>query len=160
MADCTPPEKRKHGMALIGAAFGIGFTFGPLIGYGCLYLTGDNFASIGYAASFLSALAWVLGLMLLPETRLPSGESTARRKLLDWSAIRSALTNPAIAPVILVFFMASLGFGAFEVTLALFLKDIFGMKVDQSFLFFAYIGFALLIAQGVLYRRLASRLSE
>ena len=30
IADCTPPEQRKHGMALIGAAFGIGFTFGPL----------------------------------------------------------------------------------------------------------------------------------
>ena len=30
IADSTPPSKRKHGMALIGAAFGIGFTFGPL----------------------------------------------------------------------------------------------------------------------------------
>ena len=33
IADCTTPEKRAKGMALIGAAFGIGFTFGPLIGY-------------------------------------------------------------------------------------------------------------------------------
>ena len=31
IADCTPPENRSKGMALIGAAFGIGFTFGPLI---------------------------------------------------------------------------------------------------------------------------------
>lgn len=31
IADSTAPEKRAHGMALIGAAFGIGFTFGPLI---------------------------------------------------------------------------------------------------------------------------------
>ena len=38
IADCTPPEKRKHGMALIGAAFGIGFTFGPLIAYFALKL--------------------------------------------------------------------------------------------------------------------------
>src|SRR5262249_12477404 len=36
IADCTPPEKRRHGMALIGAAFGIGFSFGPLIGAGAL----------------------------------------------------------------------------------------------------------------------------
>ena len=33
IADSTAPEKRAHGMALIGAAFGIGFTFGPLIAY-------------------------------------------------------------------------------------------------------------------------------
>ena len=32
IADCTGPEERAKGMALIGAAFGIGFTFGPLIG--------------------------------------------------------------------------------------------------------------------------------
>ncbi|MDA1231411.1 MAG: MFS transporter [Planctomycetota bacterium] len=32
IADCTGVEGRGKGMALIGAAFGIGFTFGPLIG--------------------------------------------------------------------------------------------------------------------------------
>jgi MFS family permease len=32
IADVTPPEKRTAGMALIGAAFGLGFTFGPLFG--------------------------------------------------------------------------------------------------------------------------------
>lgn len=32
IADCTDVENRGRGMALIGAAFGIGFTFGPLIG--------------------------------------------------------------------------------------------------------------------------------
>ena len=33
VADVTPPERRAKGMALIGAAFGLGFTFGPLIAY-------------------------------------------------------------------------------------------------------------------------------
>jgi DHA1 family tetracycline resistance protein-like MFS transporter len=32
IADCTGPENRGKGMAMIGAAFGIGFTFGPLVG--------------------------------------------------------------------------------------------------------------------------------
>src|SRR5262245_12281029 len=32
IADVTGPEERAKGMALIGAAFGIGFTFGPLLG--------------------------------------------------------------------------------------------------------------------------------
>ncbi|MEQ9410213.1 MAG: MFS transporter [Fuerstiella sp.] len=35
IADCTGAEGRGRGMALIGAAFGIGFTFGPLIGAAC-----------------------------------------------------------------------------------------------------------------------------
>lgn len=36
IADCTGAENRGRGMALIGAAFGIGFTFGPLIGFACV----------------------------------------------------------------------------------------------------------------------------
>ena len=38
IADSTPPERRGKGMALIGAAFGIGFTFGPLLGAAALRL--------------------------------------------------------------------------------------------------------------------------
>ncbi len=158
IADSTPPEKRKHGMALIGAAFGIGFTVGPLIGFACLYFSDRNLGLIGYTASGLSALAWLLGLVLLPETRVVSPDSPARH-WFDWSATRHALANPAIGPVILTFFMASLGFGAFEVTLALFLKDVFGYAEDMSFLYFALIGAVLIVTQ-VLYRRLASRVSE
>src|SRR5262249_47624482 len=32
IADATGMEGRAKGMALIGAAFGVGFTFGPIIG--------------------------------------------------------------------------------------------------------------------------------
>ena len=35
-ADCTEAKNRGRGMAMIGAAFGIGFTFGPLIGAACV----------------------------------------------------------------------------------------------------------------------------
>jgi DHA1 family tetracycline resistance protein-like MFS transporter len=159
IADCTPPDKRKHGMALIGAAFGIGFTFGPLIGFGCLWLN-NYLPLIGYTAAGMSLVAWLLGLGLLRETRIFSAESSVRRQLFDWSATRHVLTDPAIGPVILTFFIASLGFGAFEVTLSLFLKDVFQLGEDSSFLFFAYVGFVLMLTQGVLYRRLASRVSE
>jgi MFS transporter, DHA1 family, tetracycline resistance protein len=160
IADCTPPDKRKHGMALIGAAFGIGFTFGPLIGFGCLYFRPGHLELIGFTAAGMSAVAWLLGLGLLRETRVFGNESTARKQLFDWVATRQVLTNASIGPVILTFFIASLGFGAFEVTLALFLKDNFGFTEDGSFLIFAYVGFVLMLTQGFLYRILASRLSE
>ncbi|MGQ0637500.1 MAG: MFS transporter [Planctomycetaceae bacterium] len=39
IADITGPEERGKGMALIGAAFGIGFTFGPLLG--AAFVPGD-----------------------------------------------------------------------------------------------------------------------
>ncbi len=42
VADCTTPEKRKHGMALIGMAFGVGFAFGPLVAAAALALEPDQ----------------------------------------------------------------------------------------------------------------------
>jgi MFS family permease len=160
IADCTPPEKRRHGMALIGAAFGIGFTFGPLIGFGALKVFPENHAVVGYTAAALSLLAFVLGLRLLPETRQFESAPPLDRRWLNWSALRMALASSALAPVILTFFLATLGFGAFEVTLALLLKDALNFGEDNSFLVFAYVGFILLLAQGVLYRRLARRFTE
>lgn len=40
IADCTDEKSRGKGMALIGAAFGIGFTFGPLLG--AAFVSGDS----------------------------------------------------------------------------------------------------------------------
>lgn len=160
IADSTPPEKRKHGMALIGAAFGIGFTFGPLIAFGSLSLFPGHLEGIGYTAAGLSFVALMLGIKLLPETRRFESEPSARRKILDFSAIKKAFGSQAIRPVILTFFMASLGFGAFETTLALLLKEVFGFEEKNSFLIFAYIGFVLMLTQGVFYRRLAKRVTE
>ena len=60
IADCTTRETRARGMALIGAAFGIGFTFGPLIAFGVLSLfpkpdAGGALADIGLDAEDVSA---------------------------------------------------------------------------------------------------------
>jgi MFS family permease len=159
IADCTPPEKRKHGMALIGAAFGFGFTFGPLIGFLALSWFRDTPSATGYTAAGLSLVALLLGVWLLPETRRSGGESTARRRWLDMGALRTALANPGIGPVILTFFLATLGFASFEVTLALLNKDAMRLEEEDNFLIFAYVGFVFL-TQGFLYRRLANRLSE
>lgn len=160
IADCTPPEKRRHGMALIGAAFGIGFTFGPLLGFAALRLFADHHEVVGYTAAVFSMIALLLGIWLLPETRKFEDAPPLERRWLNWSAIRLALASSALAPVVLTFFLATLGFGAFEVTLALLLKDALNFGEDESFLVFAYVGFILLLAQGVLYRRLARRFTE
>jgi MFS family permease len=160
IADCTPPDKRKHGMALIGAAFGIGFTFGPLVGALAMAVAPQHHEAVGYTAAVLSLVALGLGLRLLPETRQFDRASAARRKWVDRSALRNALANPAVGPVILVFFLASLGFAAFETTLALFLQTSLQLAEEQSYLIFAYVGFVLMLTQGFLYRRLAKRLSE
>lgn len=161
IADSTTPEKRKHGMALIGAAFGIGFTFGPLIGYAGLRFFKDNPEAVGFSAALISLLALILGIILLPETRRFSETPPLERKFVNASALRYTLTSATLAPVVWVFFLATLGFAGFEVTLSLLLKKVLGVEQNGDlFLYFAYIGFVLMLTQGYLYRKLAKKLSE
>lgn len=160
IADCTTPEKRKHGMALIGAAFGIGFTFGPLIGFAALTWFPHHAGATGYFAAALSLLALLLGIFLLPETRRFDAAPPIKRGWLDLHAIGTVLLNPAVGLVVLIFFLATFGFGSFEVTLSLLNQDTLGLKDNTNFLVFAYVGFVLMMTQGLLYRRLANRVSE
>ncbi len=160
IADCTTPERRKHGMALIGAAFGIGFTFGPLIGFASLYFFPEHYGAIGYTAAGLSLLALMLGIVLLPETRRFADAPPLQRKWFDARSMHDVLRSPVLAPIVLIFFLATLGFGGFEPTLALLIEDVLHLSERNSFLLFGYVGFVLVMTQGFLYRRLANRLSE
>ena len=65
----------------------------------------------------------VLGVILLPETRRFGAAPPLRRKLFDWAAARFALASPAVGPVVLAFFLTTLGFAMFEVSLSLLFKD-------------------------------------
>ncbi len=160
IADCTPPERRKHGMALIGMAFGIGFTFGPLVAAAALFTVPDYRGVVGYVAAGLSFIALVLGIILLPETRRFGEAPPLKRKWFDWEATRFALASPAVGPVVLTFFLTTLGFAMFEVTLSLLNKDAMTLSDQHNSYIFAFVGFVLAVDQGVVYRRLARRVIE
>lgn len=160
IADSTPPERRKQGMALIGAAFGIGFTFGPLVGFVSLHYFPHHLGSLGYAAALLSLLSLILGWILLPETRQFGQEPPTQRKWFSWHETREVLAMPTVGLLVLVFFLTTMGFSSFEPTLALLNEQILDLKKDRNMLVFAYIGLVLLFTQGFLYRRLARTLSE
>ncbi len=123
IADSTPPSKRKHGMALIGAAFGIGFTFGPLIGALVLAWFPDRYEVVGYTAAVLSTIAFVVGCVKLPETRKSAADPPVARRSWNVGALIAAAGNASIGPIVLLFFLSTLGFAGFETTLSLFLKD-------------------------------------
>lgn len=160
IADSTTAEGRSRGMALIGAAFGIGFFFGPLLGFGALYFFPAFAGGPGFLAAGLSLVAFILGVLLLPETVRP-GVAHGRRRLVDFQGISNALKAPAVGTLILTFFLSTVAFACFEPTLALLTKmNALGISNENNFLIFAYVGFVLAIVQGGLYRRLALRVPE
>jgi MFS family permease len=156
IADSTTPEKRSRGMALIGAAFGLGFTFGPALAAACQALYPDFWGLPGYVAAGCSLLALVLGLAIMPETRRP-GVTAGRRHWLNLDGVRLAFRTPTVGTLILIFFLSTLAFGNFESTLALAIRDVLRFVRKNNALVFVYVGIILLLAQGGLYQMLARR---
>src|SRR5207302_7733520 len=72
IADITTPEERSGAMGLIGAAFGLGFIFGPMIGG----LLGGHF---GFRAPFYFAACLALFNALMIYLRLPESLDAENR---------------------------------------------------------------------------------
>ena len=159
IADCTTRENRARGMALIGAAFGIGFTFGPLIAWLGLEVFQHYRGGPGYIAAVLSLGALILGIRLLPETRRP-GRPSERRSWLDLHGLYSTLRTPTVGLLVFTFFLATFAFANFEGTLSMLTKEAFNYQNEDMYLIFAYVGFMLMLAQGAVYRPLAKRVGE
>ena len=166
IADATGNEDRAKGMALIGAAFGIGFTFGPILGSVALNrstLIPDELQPLnalpGFLASGLSLLALLVAWVKLPESL--RDQSTPRQHTwLNTGAIREAVKVPTVGLLLLLFFIATFAFSQFEVTLSLLTKEAFALDEKFNFYIFTYIGLTLSIVQGILVRWLAPRLGE
>lgn len=76
IADVSPPEKRAQNFGLVGAAFGLGFIIGPVIG-GVLGQYGSRVPFI--AAAVLAFLNFLYGYFILPESLKPEN-----RRAFDW----------------------------------------------------------------------------
>lgn len=157
IADCTPPEGRARGMALIGIAFGAGFTLGPLIAYFGLALFARQPWGVGALASLLSLVALLYAVAVFKETRNPGAK--AAKEFFSLGRTAAVLGQPAVGALVLIYFLSIFAFANFEATLARFTKEGFGMTDDDNFLVFAAIGGMLMVAGG-LYRPLAKRLPE
>ncbi|MBL7042834.1 MAG: MFS transporter [Pirellulaceae bacterium] len=167
IADSTSVEGRSKGMALIGTAFGLGFTFGPVLAFLAVPTgRGDPGPWPGYAAAILSAVALVLAVFKLPESKRADSESAAR-KLFDVDALRQAIARPSIGMLLMVVFLCIFTFAKLETSSSIL---IWGNEeaTDSPFRFtwaqvcwtHAYIGFTLAAIQGGLVRRLAGRIAE
>lgn len=114
ISDVTTPENRARGMGMIGASFGLGFILGPAVG-GVLGHYGGGMA-IGLASAGLSALAFVLTLIALPEPK--RHERTAERSV---AFIGRALRLPIVNLCVLLQLFFTAAFSMMEGTFALFL---------------------------------------
>lgn len=157
VADTTSAEDRAKGMGMIGAAFGLGFIFGPAIG-GILTLYGYSVPA--YAAAGLSVLNLVWASWRLPESaHVPDSHAPLSHPLQVRRLRRVAAVPQAIA-VLLLLFVTTFSFANMETTFALLGQHRFDFRPDQIGRLFTYMGLIAAVVQGGLISRLVKRFGE
>lgn len=161
VSDTTTPANRARGMGMIGAAIGLGFVIGPLLG-GLLSPLGTTLPF--WVAAGIALLNMLLVFFLLPETRDKKQHSSSKYTAAGIGGLISgwghAFRSPALLTLILINLFFTLAFTAMEAVFALFSQHTFGWGAAQNGYIFTYIGVIVVIMQGGLAGRLVKRWRE
>ncbi len=170
IADVTTKENRSKGMGLLGAAFGLGFIFGPLMG-GLLSIVGEHigqappfgksFSSVGAAALCFGNL--IFAYFKLPESRNtlhPVSESDTGLRTNRFKKIFQELLRPLSGQLMVIFFLSGLAMAQMESMLFPYMYDHFGWGMKKASYGFAYVGVLMVLTQGYFVRKWMPRLGE
>lgn len=177
VADVTSAKDRAKGMGMVGAAFGLGFLFGPIVG-GYFSRYGAEVPAL--IAAGLAALNWVAAFFLLPESHPPERRAAPvvdhghgpRRSVLPVQALKEAMVMPGVAPLLAMGLVFGVGFSLMEAALALFVErqfvpaDLFDseaghiMAATLTTEVLVTVGVTAIIVQGGLIRPLRNRFGE
>jgi DHA1 family tetracycline resistance protein-like MFS transporter len=158
IADITTTEDRAKGMGLIGAAFGLGFVFGPAIG-GVLSRWG-----VGVPFLFAAGLCFANSVLLyftLPETVTPDHParvSAARGRGL--AQLVQSLKDPRLRYILVIYFLFVVAFSIMTTAFSLYTIFRFGYDALHTGYLFTYVGILAVIVQGGLIGRLVKRFGE
>ena len=158
LADVTAPEKRAAVMGMIGAAFGIGFVLGPVIGG----LTSGT--RLGPSLPFYIAAAMSLANALycwktLPET-LPPEKRGAPRTRESILATARKMSHTAFPVILVANFLVITAFSIMTMTFVLFTGAEFKFDERTNGFVFMFIGMIAIVIQGGLIRRIAKNGNE
>ncbi len=158
IADVSTPEKRAQNFGLIGAAFGLGFIIGPVIG-GVLGQFGARIPFL--AAAALAFLNWLYGYFILPESL-----SKENRRDFDWKRANpaGALANFKKYPVVLglvgSLFCIYIAGHAAQSTWTYFTMEV--MKWNEAWVGYSlgFVGLMVALVQGGLIRVINPKLGQ
>ncbi len=158
IADITPPEKRAANFGLIGAAFGVGFIAGPLVG-GVLGEFGSRVPF--YAAAGVSAIAFLFAFFLLPESLDQAHRRPFRLKEANpIGAFIVVLRYKAVLALLSLFVIAQLAERMLEANWVLYTGYRFGWTAYQVGISLAVVGVLVVITQGGLVRVVVPKIGE
>lgn len=158
MADISKPEEKAANFGLIGAAFGVGFVLGPILG-GVLAEYGTR--APFWAAACLAAANAVFGYFVLPETvtdRIRRPFSWRRANPLG--AFRHIGGLPGLKRLILILFVYAIAFFVYPGVWAYFGALQFGWSPGMIGLSLGIFGIGIAVVQGLLMKPILRRIGE
>lgn len=158
MADITPPHKRTQRFGLIGAAFGLGFIIGPVIG-GEL---GEFGARVPFfAAAGLAFANFLFGLLVLPES-LPkhSRRKFDIRRANPFGALLALKQYPVVLWLLAVLFAFSLAAQALPTVFSYFTVEVFRFTSSNIGRALGAFGIGFAICQAFLVGPMVKRVGE
>lgn len=157
MADVTDKKTRAKGMGLLGAAFGIGFMFGPAIGG---FLSQWGFAAPALFAAAISLISTFTTAIFLKETVNVQAAKKSPKTAMTFKELSHVLSTAPISTLIIIFFLLSLGFSGMQGSFALIVQAKFAWGPTQVGYIFAMIGVVAIITQLKVLSVVTAKLGE
>ncbi len=158
IADISTPEKRAQNFGMIGAAFGLGFIIGPILG-GSLAHYGVRFPFI--AAAVLSLLNWLYGYFILPESL-----SKENRREFDWKranpigSLKLLNKYSVIAGLVLSITLIYIAVHAVQTTWSYYTIEKLKWNENMIGISLGVIGVCIMIVQGLIVRVVIPKIGQ
>jgi DHA1 family tetracycline resistance protein-like MFS transporter len=145
---------------LIGAAFGLGFIIGPVMG-GFLSQFGLNVPAL--IAAGLTTISLIAILIWLPESLSESEREQLRNNphtAFNLFNLFDELRRPCVGPLLLIRLFYAFAFTLFQSNFSLYAKEVLGLDVQGTGLILTYVGLLSVIVQGFAIGKLTKTFSE
>ncbi len=158
ITDVTPPEKRAGTFGLVGAAWGIGFVFGPAIG-GILGKIDVHYPF--YMAAALALINFVYGYFILPESHPPE-----KRTAFEWrnanplGSLKLLRSGNSLMLLAIMYFLMQLSHYVLNTTFVLYGDYRYGWGPDIAGYTLMVVGICGAIMQGGLIKPIVKIIGE
>jgi MFS transporter, DHA1 family, tetracycline resistance protein len=158
IADISTPENRAQNFGMVGAAFGLGFIIGPVIGG----LLGQYGARVPFiAAAILSLLNALYGFLILPESL-----SKENRRKFEWKranplgALVQLRKYPAVSGLVVSLVLVYIAAHAVQSTWTFYNIEKFSWSEKLIGYSLGFVGLMIAIVQGGLIRVVIPKLGN
>ena len=158
IADISSPEKRAQNFGLIGAAFGLGFIIGPVIG-GISSKWGTNVPFL--IAAGLTLLNVIYGYFVLPESL-----SKDNRRAFEWkranpiSSLKNLRKYPVVSGLVISLVLTFIASHAVQSNWSFYTMYKFNWTAEIVGYSLAVVGVLVAFVQGFLIRKIIPRLGQ